>query len=191
MKHTTLIMLAVALMAASGGYFVAMLLSPDSQQTTQLTSINTRALAEGQVEDVVGQPRPEFALKDTRGDLVSVTQFDGKVLLLNFWATWCAPCVEEMPMLSDLQNQYADRDFQILGIAVDDPKKAADFAAELASEYPVLVGPADTVMVGRQYGNRAGMLPYSILVDQQGIVQWAHLGALEFEELEKQISAHF
>ena len=184
-------MVSIAVMAASAGYLVAMRLAPPTQQATQLSSINAQAMAEGQVEDVVGSPRPGFTLADVSGAPTPVSVYDGKLLLINFWATWCAPCVEEMPMLSTLQSRYASRGLQILGIALDDPEKAADFAADLGIEYPVLVGTADAVLVGRQYGNRAGMLPYSVLVDRQGIIRWSHLGALEPEELEAQITALF
>ena len=134
-------MLAVAVMAASGGYFVAMMVAPGTQQTaTQLSAINQQAMASNQIEDIVGQPRPEFSLADTRGSAVSVNDYDGQLLLINFWATWCTPCVEEMPMLSELQNRYEDRGFQIVGIALDDPAKASEFASELGVGYPILVG---------------------------------------------------
>lgn len=94
-------------------------------------------------------------------------------------------------MLSALQSRYADENLQVLGVALDDPEKAADFAAGLGLEYPVLVGTTDAILVGRQYGNRAGMLPYSVLVDPQGTIRWSHLGALVPEELEAQIIALF
>lgn len=191
MKYTAVIMVAIAVMAASAGYFVAMVFAPPAQQSTQLSSINARAMAEGQVENVVGTARPDFTLTDVSGAPVSVSAYDGKLLLINFWATWCAPCVEEMPMLSALQSRYADENLQVLGVALDDPEKAADFAAGLGLEYPVLVGTADAILVGRQYGNRAGMLPYSVLVDPQGTIQWSHLGALVPEELEAQITSRF
>jgi len=190
-RQTTIIMVAIAVMAASAGYLVAMRFAPATQQTQQLSRINAGALAQGQLEEVVGSPRPEFTLADVSGAAIPVTTYDGKLLLINFWATWCAPCVEEMPMLSALQSRYEDRGLQIIGIAIDDPEKASGFAADLGIEYPVLVGTADSVLVGRQYGNRAGMLPYSVLVDRQGIIQWTHLGALVPEELEAQITALF
>jgi len=190
-RQTTIIMVVIAMMAASAGYFVAMVFAPPPQHSTQLTNINTRAVTDGQLENIVGQPRPDFTLTDVDGSPVSVSAYEGKLLLINFWATWCAPCVEEMPMLSELQSRYADQEFQILGIALDDPIKASDFAAELGVVYPILVGTTDAVLVGRQYGNRAGMLPYSVLIDQKGIVQWSHLGALVSEELEAQITALF
>jgi thiol-disulfide isomerase/thioredoxin len=186
-KNTTAIMAAIALTAAAAGYLVAMLVAPADPGPSRLQSINSRAMTEGQIGDVVGLSRPDFTLSDDRGAPVSVDAFDGQLLLINFWATWCAPCVEEMPMLSELQQRYADREFRVLGIALDDPVKAAAFAAELDVQYPVLVGRADAVLVGREYGNRAGMLPYSVLVDRQGIIQWSHLGALVPEDLESRI----
>lgn len=187
MRKQIIIMVAVAVMAASGGYFVAMILSPESGQ--QDYSPAAGDLAINQLEDLSGQRRPDFELGDLNGATVSAADFDGKVMLVNFWATWCKPCIEEMPMLTRLQHNYAGRGVQVVGIALDDPHKAREFASELAINYPLLVGTTDTVLAGRRYGNRSGMLPYSVLVDGDGIVRWAYLGALDKEELEAQIKA--
>ena len=178
-------MAAVAVMAASGGYFIAMMLSPEPAR--QGYSPVAEALAVNQLENVLGQPRPDFELDDINGATVSAADFDGKVLLLNFWATWCKPCIEEMPMLTRLQHSYAGRGVQVVGIALDDPDKAREFASELAVNYPILVGFTDTVLAGRRYGNRSGMLPYSVLVGVDGIIRWTFLGALNQQELEAQI----
>lgn len=184
MKTSALVMLVVAVAAAAGGYFLAMRLSPVPQ-----TRAPSLPVAMPRQEELVGQPRPDFSLTDLQGRLVSAGEFDGKVLLLNFWATWCAPCVEEMPMLSELQRDNADRGLQVLGIAVDDEGKARDFARDLGVAYPVLVGQGQGMVVGRRYGNGSGMLPYSVLVGRTGIVRWVHLGALDREELERRIGA--
>jgi peroxiredoxin len=194
-RKTVIIMAAVAIMAASGGYFFAMILSPgtnpggQTQQSGSQLAAGVETLTAGRLEDLVGQPRPDFTLGDSNGVAVSAADFDGKVTLINFWATWCTPCVEEMPMLSRLQQSYAGRGVQIVGIALDDPQKAGDFAAQLDIDYRVLVGTTDAILVGRQFGNRAGMLPYSVLLDSDGIVRWAYLGALDKQELEAQIQA--
>ena len=180
-------MAAVAVMAASGGYFAAMILSPESGQ--QNYSAAVEALADNQLEDLLGQRRPDFELGDLNGATVSASDFDGKIMLVNFWASWCIPCIEEIPMLTRLQQNYAARGVQVVGIALDDPGRAREFASELAVNYPILVGSVDTVLAGRQYGNRAGMLPYSVLVGADGIVRWAYLGALDKDELETQIKA--
>jgi peroxiredoxin len=186
-RKQIIIMAAVAIMAASGGYFMAMILSPES--VPQDFPIAAEVLAVDQLEDLLGQLRPDFELGDMNGATVSVAEFDGKIMLLNFWATWCKPCIEEMPMLTRLQHDYAGHGVQVVGIALDDARKAREFATGLAINYPILVGSIDTVLVGRRYGNRSGMLPYSVLVDADGIVRWAYLGALDKEELEAQIKA--
>ena len=187
MRKQIIIMVAVAIMAASGGYFVAMILSPEPAR--QDYSPVAEALAVKQFDDLLGQHRPDFELGDMNGATVSAADFDGKIMLLNFWASWCKPCTEEMPMLARLQHNYAGRGVQVVGIALDDPRKAREFASELAINYPILVGSTDTVLAGRRYGNRSGMLPYSVLVDVDGIVRWAYLGVLDKEELEAQIKA--
>lgn len=92
-------------------------------------------------------------------------------------------------MLSSLHQSYSDSGFRVVGIALDDPQKAIDFVAQLEIDYPVLVGTTDAILVGRRFGNRAGMLPYSVLVDSEGIVRWAYLGALDREELETRIQS--
>jgi len=193
-RKTIIIMVAVAIMAASGGYFAAMLLSPDqnpgsAQRSLPQAAMTAEAFAASRVEDLLGQPRPDFTLGDLNGTPVSAADFDGQVMLVNFWATWCTPCVEEMPMLSELQQNYAARGLRVVGIALDDPQKAGSFVAQLGIDYPVLVGTTDAILVGRQFGNRAGMLPYSVLVDSDGIVRWARLGALDRQELVRQIQA--
>jgi len=121
--------------------------------------------------------------------LLAAGDFDGHVWLLNFWATWCAPCVEEMPMLSQLQQDYAGRGLKVVGIALDDADRAREFAAGMGIKYPVLVGQADVVLTGRRYGNLTGMLPFSVLVDAEGLVRWTHLGALTRKDLEHQIKS--
>jgi len=109
--------------------------------------------------------------------------------LINFWATWCKPCREEMPMLSGLHNRMSGKGFTVLGIAMDDVQQARDFIDELDISYPNAVGGADVMDTSVLYGNRAGLLPYSVLVDRQGIVRWTRLGVLEIPDLEARINA--
>ena len=181
-------MVVVAFIASTGGYFLAQsLLSPSGSAISgpgPEAAAMTPALS---VDDLLGQRRPDFTLSDINGMPVSASDFEGNVWLVNFWATWCAPCVEEMPMLSRLQQEYAGQGVKIVGIALDDENRASEFAASMAISYPILVGQADVVITGRQYGNNTGMLPFSVLVDTNGIIQWTHLGPLTREELEHQI----
>jgi len=90
-------------------------------------------------------------------------------------------------MLSLLQQEFADDGVRIVGIALDDAQRASEFAAGLGVSYDVLVGQTDVVLAGRQFGNSTGMLPFSVLMDDKGLIRWTHLGALHREELVAQI----
>ena len=188
MRKSFIIMAVVAFVASSGGYFLAKYLSspPDTALSGPGLTVNA-AMPALSADDLLGQRRPDFTLSDINGTLVTAHDFDGNVWLANFWATWCKPCVEEMPMLSLLQQEYAGKGVKIVGIALDDAERAREFAVGMAISYPILVGQADVVVTGRRYGNNTGMLPFSVLIDTKGIIRWTHLGPLSREELEHQI----
>ena len=179
-----LIIALVAVLAGAGGYFVAMRLVEGPAATLPGDSAAVASAA-----SLVGQRRPDFTLADAAGNAATAADFDGQIVLLNFWATWCAPCVEEMPMLARLHSDFAGRGLQVVGIAVDEPARAQSFASDLDLAYPLLYGPGEAMLVGRRYGNASGMLPYSVLIDAGGIVRWTRLGAVTREQLEHQIAA--
>ena len=188
MRKNFIIMAVVAFMASSGGYFLAKYLSPPPEAALPGPGTAVAAAIPSlSADDLLGQRRPDFTLSDSHGVAVSASDFQGDVLLINFWATWCTPCVEEMPMLSWLQQDYAGQGVNIVGIALDDAERASQFASDMAISYPILVGQADVVITGRRYGNNTGMLPFSVLIDTEGIIQWTHLGPLTREQLEHQI----
>ena len=170
--------LLVGVLAVAGGWLF---------QRAMLDEVPASSGAEApEPEDLLGRRRPDFTLGSTDGSWVSASDFDGQVLLINFWATWCVPCRAEMPMLSELHRQYAGQGLRVLGIALDDVQPARDFVTELGIAYPVLVGMADVIATSRAYGNRAGLLPYSVLIDRAGIVRWSRLGELSRAELLEQ-----
>jgi len=188
-SRNLVIMAAVAVIAAGAGYSVSRLLAPSSP-----TGAVVVAPAAGAAEPVaaasqmLGQRRPDFRLSDADGRPVAADAYDGRVLLVNFWATWCAPCVEEMPMLDEFQRDHA-AGVTVTGIAVDDPARARAFARELGVGYPLLFGQPEAMLVGRSYGNHSGMLPYSVLVDASGVVRWTRLGTVDRDQLEAQLAA--
>lgn len=139
--------------------------------------------ASGAAGAVVGSKRPDFRLGSTTGRFVSPADFDGKVLLINFWATWCEPCRKEMPMLAKLQAERAASGLQIIGIAMDEMGNVEAFLRTTPVDYPILVGEGDVMQTGHDYGNTSGVLPYSVLVDRQGIIRWHHAGKIHPEDL--------
>ena len=134
----------------------------------------------------VGDPRPDFRHAALDGRLVEAAEFDGRPLLINFWATWCAPCVREMPLLDEFAEQEADR-LSVIGIAIDDPGAVGPFVEELGVDYPILVGTTDVMTTQRRFGNTQGLLPYTVLVDADGTIAWQFLGEVKPEHLDREV----
>jgi thiol-disulfide isomerase/thioredoxin len=134
--------------------------------------------------DLLGTNRPPFELLDIAGAQRSAKEFDGKVVVLNFWATWCGPCREEMPMLVDLQRKYGARGLQVVGVALDDRESVENFAAEFGIDYPLMIGETEVMALGKRYGNTTGGIPYTALVDRAGRIQFLKAGRLHLRDIE-------
>jgi thiol-disulfide isomerase/thioredoxin len=120
-----------------------------------------------------------ISLPDTKGVEQPLGQWKGKVLVVNFWATWCVPCREEMPQFVRVQRELGDRGVQFVGIAIDQPDKIDAFAAELHLNYPSLVGGYGAIELSKTMGNRLGALPFTVIVDRAGRVAQTQLGLLK------------
>jgi thiol-disulfide isomerase/thioredoxin len=127
-------------------------------------------------------------LPDLDGARQRLENWKGKVIVVNFWATWCAPCRKEIPELIRAQQGLRDRGLQIVGIAVDDADKAKSYAAEIGINYPVLVAGLDGVALSRTAGNNMEALPYTVVLDRTGKVAASHLGDLNQAQLEKLVA---
>ena len=124
-----------------------------------------------------------IALPDVDGKSQAMTQWSGKVIVANFWATWCAPCREEMPMFVRLQREHADKGLQFVGIAVDDAGKVRQFAQEINLNYPALIGGYGAMELSKTLGNSLMALPFTVIVDRQGRIAHTQLGPLKEEQL--------
>ncbi len=118
-------------------------------------------------------------LRDLTGASKTLAEWRGKVLVVNFWATWCEPCREEIPMFVRLQREHGDKGLQFIGIAIDDPAKVAPFAKQFGINYPVLLGGIEAADWSRTLGNQAGGLPFTLIVGRDGVVRGSHLGAMK------------
>lgn len=131
----------------------------------------------------VPEQRPAFALPDLQGKVHDAAEWDGKVVLLNFWASWCGPCREEIPLLVEMQKTHGPHGLQIIGIALDEPEKAQQFAQEYGVNYPVLIALEGGIELSTAYGNASGSIPYSVLYNRQGHIKKAVSGRVTQENL--------
>jgi peroxiredoxin len=119
---------------------------------------------------------PPFQLKDTQGETHTLSDWKGKLILLNFWATWCPPCRYEIPEFIEYQNEYGKDGLQIIGIGIGEEKPIKNFARTFEMNYPVLITPDSALM--QDWGNADQVLPYSVLINRDGRIQYIHRGQL-------------
>lgn len=137
-----------------------------------------KAAAPVEQKKLLGQPRPTFTLPDRNGSPQSIAQWDGRIIVLNFWATWCTPCRTEIPLLNTLQKELGPRGVQVIGVAVDNVDAVKQFAQTISLDYPVLIGGADAIALVARYGNVAGALPYTVFITRDGRIESLASGAL-------------
>lgn len=122
-------------------------------------------------------------LPDMDGKSQALAQWRGKVMVVNFWATWCPPCLEEIPEFVRLQEKFGHRGLQFVGIAIDNPDKVREFAAKFRMNYPVLVGEMEAIELVRKVGNERGGLPFTVIMDRKGRLIGTELGGLNEQKL--------
>lgn len=153
-----------------------------------LTALSCAAHAD-EVCNVAGQKTNlNFTIKDIAGKEVRLSQYKGRVVLLNFWATWCVPCRREIPLLGALYRDYQERGFVVLGVSVDkEVRLIAPFARVMKMSYPVLIG-AGRQDLNAAFGPFIGF-PTSVLIARDGAICVRHVGLASRSELERQIGA--
>jgi peroxiredoxin len=131
------------------------------------------------------KPAPAFSLTDARGTPVSLAEYRGKVVLLNFWATWCGPCEVEIPGFSEVEQKYKDRDFAVLGVSFDDDgwKSVRPYIASHKINYRIMIG---TEKMSQLYGG-VDSLPTSFIVDRQGRIAAQHVGLVDKSDYQNEI----
>lgn len=161
---------AVGLAAVAGGIYVGRrwLASPDTPPPASARATATLFAA---------------TLPDTRGVATPLARWQGQPLVLNFWATWCAPCVAEMPDLQKLFEAYQARGVGFVGIGIDKAEAIAEFATRVGVTYPLLVGGYSGTDLARDFGNANGSLPFTVVLNRNGGVAATRLGRIRAENL--------
>jgi len=127
---------------------------------------------------------PDFSLPELTGQRLNFSTYRGKVVLLDFWATWCDPCREEIPHFVELQSKYREQGLQIVGVSMDDgPEPVRDFYQRFKMNYPVVMGNAE---IGERYGGVLG-LPIAFLIGRDGRIYSKHTGATDITVFEKEV----
>lgn len=172
MKKKTILFAAVALAFAGAGVIVGNRhTTPAQAAAPAVGSFFSQTFA-----DANGQPQ-------------QMNQWKNKTLVVNFWATWCPPCVDEMPELSALQHELAASKVQILGIGIDSPSNIAQFSAKHQISYPLYSAGMNGTELAREFGNQAGGLPFTVVIGPDGKVKKTYLGRLKLEVLRKDLNA--
>ncbi len=143
----------------------------------------------GTVDDGAAEAVMATRLADLQGQSQPLGQWRGKVLVVNFWATWCTPCREEIPAFVRLQEKYRAQGLQFVGIAIDQRDPVQAFAREFGMNYPVLLGGIETVEMSRRAGNHVGALPFTLIIDRSGKIVASKLGGVSEAKLQSMIES--
>lgn len=172
MKKNLILFGSVAILFVAAGAFIS------DKQTESKPAVSSA------VNNLLSQ-----SMADAQGRQQNLGQWKNKTLLVNFWATWCTPCVEEMPELSALQAELGPQKVQIIGIGIDSPSNITEFASKYQIQYPLYVAGMSGSELSRQLGNQAGGLPFTVLIGSDGQVRRTYLGRLKMDQLRKDLSA--
>ena len=171
-SNWTILGLAV-LAAAIGGY------TQHHLQTAPAAPVTTAA------STLIGQPLPTLSLPDLDGRLHDLGEYRGRRVLINLWASWCLPCLQEMPALVKVQRKFGDRGAIVIGIALDEPAHVRAFLAAHPVNYPILIGPPESPGTSLKLGNTLRNLPYSVLVADDGRILATHAGVMTADQMEQ------
>src|SRR5262245_29941993 len=160
---------AVAVAAAVSGFYIRSIDKPPAD-----------APAASAASQLMGLP-----LATPQGQPASLKQWSGKVLVVNFWATWCPPCLEEMPEFSRVQEKLGANVVQFVGIGIDTPDKLQAFQKRSPVSYPLLMGAYDVLKLSSSLGNASMSLPFTVILDKNGRIVHTKQGKLDGPELEK------
>lgn len=169
---SVLLIALLAVTMATAGFFVARTL----RSRAAIAETNAPA-------NIVGKPAPSLSVPALDGSVIDLKALRGKTVVLNFWASWCGPCVEEMPVLDRFARSRSAEGFVVIGVAVEEEADARAFLQSQPVSYRIGFGSAASPDESAAFGNRRNVLPYSVLIDADGIVRRAQARSFDDGEL--------
>lgn len=170
----------IAVVAAAAGFAIYRFGIEPHVATQAPAAQGAAPLAETAQPRSEGPPTelPDFSLQDRDGNLRSIRSWTGKSMIVNFWATWCAPCRREIPLLKAIQQNHGPAGFQVVGVAVDFRDDVLKYAADMSIDYPILIGEEDGLEAVTRFGMGSLGFPFTVFTDDQGRIVATHLGEL-------------
>ena len=133
----------------------------------------------------IGDRRPDFSLLGMNGELRTISEWDGRIILLNFWASWCSPCVREIPAFQKIYQDYRDQNVEVIGVAIDEPNNIRSYLKRVTVTYPILQGRVHGSALMQQLGNAHGTLPYTLVIDENARISIHSLnGELNYRQIQ-------
>lgn len=166
-------------------FFLLVFLIITGSNTT--LAANNAAAASDIQKNLLGKPLPDFVLPDINNKQQSSKQWRNKLLIINFWATWCTPCRKEIPIFNQFQTEFADDGIQFIGIAIDNAKAVRKFIQTIPVDYINLIGGNEAITLAVELGNITGSLPFTVIADDQGKIRSILSGKLTEKYLRKTI----
>jgi peroxiredoxin len=170
MPRTRRVLILAGLLLLTGWLLLAL-----SGKLSNSTGNSTESLYASSFVNKMGTPQP-------------ISQWHGKILVVNFWASWCPPCLEEMPSLNQFHQQYQAKGVQVVGISTEDINALKKFEQQLKLDYPLLAGDAEAMSLAQSLGNDRSILPFTVIIDKSGKIAQIVFGKLEKTTLEKVVT---
>jgi len=181
----TPVYIAIALVAAAAGFGIYHFgVAPRSKAPEPEAAAQATPSPEPEAAAAMPDVLPDFTLADIDGQARSIRSWQGKSMIVNFWATWCAPCRREIPLLKKLQAKHGAEGFQIVGVAVDFREDVLKYAQEIGIDYPLLIGEQDGLNAVNKFGQGSLGFPFTVFTDNQQRIVMFHLGEIRPEQAE-------
>ncbi len=171
----------IAIAATGGGFYASHLMT--GGETSQASEGSTKASGNA-VDDLW-----KAQLQTAAGTQQALASFKGKPVVVNFWASWCGPCVKEMPTLSAMHREYEQKGITFIGLGVDSEKNVNAFLQKVPVDYPIYIAGFGGADLARSFGNNAGALPFTVVIDAKGVIRSTKLGEVDPKELKATLDA--